>query len=197
MSHLCVTHWHSGGGHKCSETDLYYSVQILFFSSVFLMGVGSSTANFQTNITIITLAAQSIFPCGWYCDSSCDTQDNVTLTCVGCLVLHTVRHPREPNLWLGACLLVLAECCPPSAWQYFYCLLMTQQNMSFVSPLCHHTHRGSFIWPYWTSDINSAHSGILHTIFHTSWLISRQGANGYPFHTFTLSWNPGIKGLCF
>ena len=97
------------------------------------MGVGSSTVNFQTNITIITLAAWSVFPCGWYCDSSCDTQDNVTLTCVGCLILYIIRHPGEPNLWVGARLLVPAECCPPSAWHYF--LLFTYDNK--ICPLCH------------------------------------------------------------
>ena len=144
------------------------------------MGVGSSAVNFGTNITIITFAAWSIFPCGWYCHSSCDTQDNVTLTCVGCLVPH---------------ILVPAECCPPSAWHYFYCLLLTQQNMSFVSPRCHHMHTGSFIWPYLTSDINSAHNGVRHYTFHTLWLMSRQGANGYPFHTFSPSGNPGMKGI--
>ena len=161
------------------------------------MGVGSSTVDFRTNVTIITLAARSGFPCGWYCDSSCDTRDDATLTCVGRLVLHIVGHPWEPNLWVGARLLVPAECCPPSAWHYFYCLLMTQQNMSFVSSLCHHMHTvtGLFIWPYLTSDINSAHNGVRHYIFHTLWLISRQGANGYPFHTFTLSGNPGMKGI--
>ena len=52
---------------------------------MFLTGVGSSTVNFWTNVTIITLAARSVFPCGWYCDSSCDTQDNATLTCVSTL----------------------------------------------------------------------------------------------------------------
>ena len=159
------------------------------------MGVGSSTVNFRTNVTIITLAALSVFPCGWYCDGGCDTQDNATLTCVGCLVPHIAGHPGEPNLSVGACLLVPAECCPPSAWHYFYCLLMTQQNMSFVSPLCHHMHTGSFLWPYLTSDINSAHNGVWHYIFHTLWLMSRQGANGYPFHTFSLSGNPGMKGI--
>ena len=158
------------------------------------MGVGSSTVNFRTNVTIITLAAWSGFPCGWYCDSSCDI-DNVILICVGCLVLCTVGHPRKPNLWVGVCLLVPAECCPPSAWYYFYCLLMTQQNMSFVSPLCHHMHTGSFIWPYLISDIDYAHSGKQHFIFHTLWLISMQGANEYPFHTFTLSGNPGMKRI--
>ena len=66
---------------------------------------------------------------------------------------------------------------------------MTQQNISFVSPHCHHMHRGSFIWPYLTSDINSAHNGVWHYTFHTLWLMSRQGANRYPFHNFSL-WKP-------
>ena len=158
------------------------------------MGVGSSTVNFQTNVTIITLAASSVFPCGWYCDSSCDTQDNVTHLCwMPCSpYCRTSRGAQSVSRCMFTC-----PCWMLSTICMALFLLFTYDTAKYVlciTSLSPHAHRFVYltVLDFWYQ-------------FCTQWCMAlyisyivahvKAGCKRVPFHTFSLSGNPGMKGI--